>query len=77
MNAYAAMMLGRESRFQLFQQLHQSPDDEALMRAHMWRRASGEMLCSCCGLPYRVHPLFKEGGIEIDHRLCDGDVVHL
>jgi hypothetical protein len=46
-----------------------------------WRRASGNMYCYLCLDQYRKHPYFDEqlGMINhpIDHRLCNGDVVHL
>ena len=58
----------------LFEMLHQ--DDEPV-----WRRASGSCICKLCGLAYREHPMFDEqlGMVShpIDHRLCNGDVVHL
>ena len=53
--------------------LHQDDEPE-------WRRASGDCVCSLCGLYYRQHPYFDEQtmhGHPIDHRLCDGTVVHL
>ena len=57
----------------LFEMLHQDDDPN-------WRRASGEMYCYLCLLKYRQHPYFDEHtfyGQLIDHRLCNGDVVHL
>jgi hypothetical protein len=52
----------------LFQQLHQSHDED-------WHRASGQMLCRYCACLYRQHPI--EEMYNIDHRLCNGVVVHL
>ena len=53
--------------------MHQDDDPK-------WRRASGEMYCWLCLEKYRKHPYFDEQtfyGQPIDHRLCNGDVVHL
>lgn len=53
--------------------LHQDDDP-------VWYRAEGDCLCEVCRLPYRLHPYFDERtmlGSPIDHRLCNGDVVHL
>lgn len=44
------------------------------------RRASGNMYCYLCLEQYRKHPYFDEQtfyGQPVDHRLCNGDVVHL
>lgn len=72
-------LLEREQRLRLFEQLHQSPDD--LESANLWRRSSGYMRCTLCGLSYREHPLslesFDQYGEPFDNRLCDGEVVHL
>lgn len=57
-----------ESRLRLFQQLHQSIDEE-------WHRANGNIVCYKCGLTYYKHPVEEQ--YNIDHRLCDGTVVHL
>jgi uncharacterized protein YbaR (Trm112 family) len=57
----------REIRLRLFQQLHQDTGE--------WHRASGEMYCKNCGLQYRYHPVEEQ--YDIDHRLCDGELVHL
>lgn len=57
----------------LFQQLHQ--DDQP-----NYRRASGRCRCIICGEEYRNHPYYDEHtywGYPVDHRICDGDVVHL
>ena len=63
-----------QSTQRLFQMLHQDDDPN-------WRRASGNMYCYKCLAQYRGHPLFDEqlGMVNhpIDHRLCNGDVVHL
>lgn len=70
---YATSRLRREVSMRLFLPLHQ--DDEP-----NWRRASGRMLCHLCGHSYQEHPYFDEPtcyGEPIDHRLCNGDVVHL
>ncbi len=51
------------------------PADEGDMR-----RASGDVLCGHCALPYRRHPLswHRSGdGHQFLHRLCDGTLVHL
>lgn len=66
-------LLGREARMRLFLPLHQDDEPE-------WRRASGGVICSLCGCEYRHHPYFDERtyfGHPVDHRLCNGDVVHL
>lgn len=73
MNRYGIDRMAREVQMRLFQQLHQNDEPE-------WRRASGSMKCSLCRCEYRYHPLVDEQlgfGEPIDHRLCDGDVVHL
>jgi len=61
--------MNKEYALRLFRQLHQSED------IYDWRRASGEMTCKYCGLLYRQHPI--EEVYNIDHRLCDGSIVHL
>jgi len=38
-----------------------------------WRRASGDCVCETCGREFWRHPYLD----EVDHRLCDGTVVHL
>jgi hypothetical protein len=58
----------RDQRLRLFQQLHQDDDP-------VWHRSNGHMKCGLCGLPYRDHPVEEE--YNVDHRLCDGRVVHL
>ncbi len=55
-------------KLRLFSQLHQSIDEE-------WSRANGAARCDLCGLTYQEHPV--EDVYRIDHRLCDGMVVHL
>lgn len=70
---YLTKKLSREARMRLFQQLHQDDEPE-------WRRASGAVICPLCGCEYRHHPYFDEQtmhGHPVDHRLCNGDVVHL
>lgn len=64
------MILDREARLRLFQQLHQNDDPT-------WYRAAGGCRCELCGLTYHEHPIELETRTDIDHRLCDGDVVHL
>ena len=61
-----------ESRLRLFQQLHQDDDPE-------WRRAAGACICPLCKLEYRKHPhdVAFDGYLNVDHRLCNGDIVHL
>lgn len=62
-----------QSSQRLFQQLHQDDNPNR-------RRASGSVYCHLCLQQYRDHPLFDEHtflGHPIDHRLCNGDVVHL
>ena len=57
----------------LFQQMHQDDDPE-------WYRAEGGCLCPVCRCEYRHHPYFDEQisyGYPVDHRLCNGEVVHL
>lgn len=58
----------RDDRLRLFQQLHQDDDPE-------WYRSNGNCVCTLCGLTYRQHP--QEEEFNVDHRLCNGDVVHL
>ncbi len=65
---YINRRLENEARLRLFQQLHQSEEDD-------WRRASGRMLCEYCGLMYRLHPV--EEVYNTDNRLCNGTLVHL
>ena len=58
----------------LFQQLHQDDDQENR------RRADKSCICSLCLEPYWKHPYFDEHtfyGHPMDHRLCNGDIVHL
>lgn len=66
--------LDRWARMRLFFPLHQ--DDDPIRR-----RASGEMCCDLCGVQYTYYPYFDEQMFgdngPVDHRLCDGDVVHL
>lgn len=57
----------------LFEMMHQDDDP-------IWYRASGSMWCPLCGMQYRDHPYFDEHtmhGHPVDHRLCNGTVVHL
>lgn len=70
--------LFRDSSMRPFQPLHQDdiPEDR-------WRRSDKRMKCLFCGCQYWEHPLF-EGYSErcidrdiLDHRLCNGDIVHL
>lgn len=66
-------MKQENTTLRLFQQMHQDDDPD-------WRRASGQMYCRICGHQYRDHPYFDEQtfcGYPVDHRLCNGDVVHL
>lgn len=64
----------RELVLRLFQQMHQNPDA-------YWRRASGKSICTHCGLTYSEHPVDMEtptyNDEPVDHRLCDGTIVHL
>lgn len=72
--------LEREQRLRLFQQVHQSPDEESIYLGALWRRSSGYTPCEYCQLPNREHPLFDEffGWNEpVDRRLCSGEIVHL
>lgn len=44
------------------------------------RRASGDVRCDACGLPYSDHPRSYHrsfAGEPYLHRLCDGGLVHL
>lgn len=66
----AMTRLEKETRLRLFYPLHQ--DDSEY---EFWYRASGTCVCSICGLQYRDHP--TEEYRNIDHRLCNGDIVHL
>lgn len=68
MNFHTRKRLYIEEGQRLFQQLHQHSDED-------WHRASGEMTCKYCALKYRQHPL--EEMYNIDHRLCQGTIVHL
>jgi hypothetical protein len=64
--------LERENVLRLFEQLHQNDDA-------YWRRASGSMYCSICGLQYRHHPPDMETPLvneAYDNRLCNGTIVH-
>lgn len=70
-----SMRLEREVAMRLFLPLHQ--DDDVEVNRY---RASGEMYCALCTCQYRYHPYYEEltyNGEPIDHRLCNGDVVHL
>ena len=76
MNGILIMMNGRFGK-QIFRfthvQMHQDDDP-------VWYRAAGGCRCQICGLTYREHPLYDEQtmhGKPVDHRLCNGDVVHL
>ena len=62
--------LERESVLRLFPQMHQDDEEDC-----NWYRASGDMYCLHCGLQYRHHPV--EEFFNIDHRLCNGEIVHL
>ena len=55
-----------------WEQMHQDDDP-------VWYRAAGGCRCEVCGLTYREHPLYEDHtyNVQIDHRLCNGDVVHL
>ncbi len=64
------VLLERESKLRLFQQLHQEPEYPT-----EWRRASGRQRCLLCGLKYSDHPV--ESIFNLDPRLCDGTIVHL
>lgn len=65
---YIQLQHDKSLALSIFPQLHQSIDEE-------WRRSSGAMTCKYCGLLYRQHPV--EEIYNIDHRLCDGTIVHL
>jgi hypothetical protein len=67
MNTYILNKLQRDSQLRLFPQLHQTCEEG--------RRASGRMYCEYCGLLYSQHPIEEE--YNIDHRLCNGSIVHL
>lgn len=64
------VLLERESKLRLFQQLHQEPEYPT-----EWRRASGRQRCLLCGLKYSDQPV--ESIFNLDPRLCDGTIVHL
>lgn len=68
------MRVTNSSTQRLFEMMHQDDDP-------VWRRASGQMYCWLCLERYRRHPYFDEQlGMQsgpIDHRLCNGEVVHL
>jgi hypothetical protein len=66
-------LLWREIGMRLFLSLHQDDEPE-------YRRAGGGVICQLCQCEYRYHSYFDEQtmhGMPIDHRLCNGDVVHL
>lgn len=70
---YNEYRLRKENTLRLFQSLHQNDNPE-------YRRASGAMYCTNCGLTYRDHPDDIENNYHndvYDKRLCSGDVVHL
>lgn len=67
------LLLERDARLRLFQQIHQNDNYE-------WYRAAGGCICRNCGLTYREHYDDLEHPLnsgEYDKRLCNGDVVHL
>lgn len=71
--AWEQAKLQREAGMRLFLQMHQYDKPER-------RRAAGGVICSLCRCEYRHHPYFDERTCfdgPIDHRLCNGDVVHL
>lgn len=61
------VLLARDAKLRLFQQLHQDDEPE-------WYRAAGACRCSFCGLEYREHLDSVDG---FDKRLCNAEVVHL
>lgn len=70
---HAKRRLGHSRPLFLDQSLHQS--DEPV-------RAGTYECCSICSLPMSCHPYAPEGSVSpegklIDHKLCDGRVVHL
>lgn len=67
-SARVLAILDREWRQRLFQPMHQDDDPH-------WRRASKDCRCEICGLRYQEHPIEEQ--YHIDHRLCNGDIVHL
>lgn len=73
------LRLEREARLRLFASLHQLPPEDLCAEQGSWRRASGGVRCTYCGLLYREHPQIEEWGTgsETDHLLCGGHVVHL
>ena len=68
-------MKPRDITLRLFQQLHQNDNE------YNFRRSSGGCICFVCGLKYRDHYMDIEhpgyNDDAVDHRLCNGDVVHL
>lgn len=67
-SSYIQTRLHRDIGFRLFQQLHQDDEPD-------WYRANGSMCCALCGVQYRFHPI--DPNCEVDHRLCNGTLVHL
>jgi hypothetical protein len=68
-------ILSREQSMRLFLPLHQDDSVEENRR-----RGTGRVYCTLCGHHYRHHPYYDEvtyNSDPVDHRLCDGDVVHL
>lgn len=69
------MQLRHETKLRLFEQMHQCVDVQD------WRRASGGVLCTICGLAYRYHrddlESWDNWGEPILKRLCCGDLVKL
>ena len=72
--SYINERLEREARLRLFLPIHQNDFSN-------WYRASGGSKCNLCGLEYRLHPYSEEFvnflGEKEDHRICNGDIVHL
>ena len=64
----------RENTLRLFTGLHQNDNPDC-------RRADGRIYCEYCYLMFKEHPIdterhyFNDSGA--DHRLCNGDIVHL
>jgi hypothetical protein len=52
-----------------------APEDEAVLDAGTWFRASGDCECAVCAQSYWKHPQVL-GALWL-HRLCDGELVKL
>ena len=49
--------------------------DAAILEAGTWKRVSGDVVCSRCSMPYRLHPPVQ-GALYLI-RTCDNGLVKL